>query len=86
MSDAEPGEEAGAQDGHAPPARPRGRRRPGSLSVFGFAVLLLLCAATAAALANFRPNTTRLAWASIWLSGAAVVLTAAALFIRTPRS
>ena len=56
------------------------------MSVFGFAVLLLLCAAAAAALANFRPNTTLLAWASIWLSGAAVVFTAASLFIRAPRS
>jgi hypothetical protein len=54
--------------------------------VFGFALLLLLCAAAAAGLANFHPNTTRLAWASIWLSGAAVVFTAAALFIRAPRS
>ena len=87
MGDDETAKEAGAQEGGAaPPARPRGRRRPGYLSVFGFALLLLLCAAAAAGLANFHPNTTRLAWASIWLSGAAVVFTAAALFIRAPRS
>ena len=77
---------ADAEDVQAPSAPSRSRRRPGYLTVFAFAVLLLLCAATAAALANFRPNTTRLAWASIWLSGAAVVFTAAALFIRAPRT
>jgi hypothetical protein len=82
----EPDDAAPDPDGDASSPERSRRRRPGYLSVFGFAVLLLLCAAAAAALANFRPNTTRLAWASIWLSGAAVIFTAAALFIRAPRA
>jgi heme A synthase len=59
----------------------RSRRRPGPLTVFAAAFVLLLAAAVCVGIGNFRANSTLLPVISFYLSGAAVLLTIVALLM-----